>query len=96
MLRHNVEIVAFRIQGGDSQFLTLFPVIAMVVVRAEYDTCSTPKIWAMPRLSVVLPAALSPTIPRMIGRLIPVNGIVIASLNSFCPPPWLGTRCEYA
>src|SRR2546421_4782789 len=32
------------------------------------DTCSRPRIWAIPRLNVVLPAALSPTIPRMMGR----------------------------
>src|SRR6266567_2463675 len=32
------------------------------------DTCSGSRIWAIPRLNVVLPAALSPTIPRMMGR----------------------------
>src|SRR2546421_8204308 len=36
MLRHNIEIVALRVQWRDTQFLTLLPIIAMVVVGAEY------------------------------------------------------------
>jgi hypothetical protein len=36
MLRHYIEIVAFWVQRRDAQLLALLPVIAMIVVRAEY------------------------------------------------------------
>jgi hypothetical protein len=35
MLRHNIEIVAFRVQRRNIQFLALLPIIPVIVVGTE-------------------------------------------------------------
>ena len=96
VLCHNIEIIAIRVQGSDTQFLALQAIIAMIVVRAEnryiFNTQNLRDASTQRRLT-------RSTIPDNAQNDWALNSYKCCSHNVFQTPYyvrlWLVTRCQY-
>ena len=77
VLLDDVDVVAARVERGDADLGPLPARIAVVVVRADRRDPLGPSVSAMPAASVVLPAAESPTMPRITWGLTRLKGMVV-------------------
>ena len=92
----NVEIIAVGMQGGDVQARPLAAVILVIIVGADVRNPVLAKQLRQSRVIVVLPAALSPTMPNTIGLrfvITPPRGgyfarPIVTPSRSASEPPW--------